>query len=443
MIEWALLAGLVAIAIWIALRPEVDEPDEPVALPPSTPTTLHDDLGALNYGTASAIVEAERRLLSRGPAVVPELFRIVERLDEHPQSLTPTAQMRVEDILVDFRLAGVLALRDRLQHLRPERLAYASAVRVLGRAGPMAFDVLVEGGDAILDLFLDPLVARAPRDWATYLDEYGARLPERSRRLLADAIESARQRDGVRVERAPDEQGGAPPTLDAVEREQLVRRLETLDEAWVGVVRRVRHFAPEDADEAVVRAIRSADESVPSAWLRQALRPDARDIGRALVDALASDHEWRRARAVEVSRALPAADAVEVACRVAGRFGPVAALASAGRLLAGTGHDGMAALHRVLRAETDANVCAGACRLAGRLPAPGHTEALLAYLDRAPGAVRSVALNVELQGAAAVVPLLRWMRQYEGEPPATITSTALRVRAVAERTGARLDSPGA
>lgn len=432
MLEWALLGVLIATAVWLVTRPgvEVEEPGATPERESAQASSILDDLGALNYGTASAILDAERRLLSRGPGVVPELFRIIERLDENSGSLTPVAQMRVEDIIVDFRLAGVLALRERLPHLRPSQIAYASALRVLERAGPMVFDALDDAGPVVRELFVDPLVVRSVDSYREYLEEYGPRLsPEAAQRLEA-AVERATRRSGIRIVREEGEES-APEDVSA--RELLIRRLDVVDAEWLETVRRVRRFAPEEADDAVAAALKGADDSVPDERLAAAVRADSKAASRAVVELLGSTEPWQRRRAVVVSRALSTECAVIAACQAASRHPRTSSLDACGQMILLAGDDGARGLQEQLRASTDAVASAGAVLLAGRLPADGHTAALLKALERSPELARSVALAIELQGADAVVPLLSWTRQQSTEPPAAIRSTALRVRAVAER----------
>ena len=435
--EWIALSLLVVLAAWlVAQRAAPDDQDTDAAQEPDLPNPgeqdLQDALGTLHYGTQPQVGDAERRLLSRGANVATELFRVIERVDLRPNALTPSAQLRLEDVIVDFRLAGVIALRTRFSQLRCDDTAYPAALRIVLRSGPMVLEQLV-GDEACHALFLDAVALRAPDALDAYLAQYGDRLPEPLRHQLLDARERAY---GWRTCRARSADAASRPVsapTEASARERLVRAMNAGGEDWGAVVVQVAAFAPAEAYRSIARVIREEGERRPPVLLHTAEHdaPVDGEIRRAVGELLRRPHASARAAALAWCEGWPVSEVVRMAAEVAERQPDPVTIAWAARAVALAGRTAADSLCALLTSD-NASAAVGACRLAGRLPSPQLPAALLTFASAHPDRIRLAAVALELQGRLALVPLLERCND-DPDTPAPLRATLDRVRLQAER----------
>lgn len=439
-VEWISLGALIALAVWILLQRGSSNGDDIAsddALPPAAlehrTEEVQDALGTLHYGTQPQVGAAQRRLLSRGPNVATELFRVIERVDLRPQALTPSAQMRLEDVIVDFRLAGVMALRGRFSQLRCDDSAYAAALRIVLRNGPMVIEQLV-ADERCRALFLDTVTMRIPGDVDAYLAHYGDRLPP----ALRDTVQQARVRADEWLQPVARARPGTAPVgsapTNAAERERLVRAMHRIGSDWASEVMQVATFAPADAYRSIARVIREQGDTRPPIALH-ALFVQASvnaEIRRSVGELLRRPDERARAAALAWCEGWSADDVVRMAAETAERTPDAITIAWAARAVARAGVGAEEALRRCLEG-ADATVAAGACRIAGRLPSEGLPSAVLRFAATHPDRLRLAAVTLELQGRHALVPLLKRCTE-DASAPEALRASLDRVRLQAERT---------
>ena len=189
----ALLAFLLAMLIFVALSEtegDEEEASERSADAYEAHPRVNALIGALNYGTPETVESTHRRLLSMGPQVAGELFDTLLRLDASPQAFTAATQLRIEDVIADFGLAGYLAMRDRFEGLDDAHPAYAAALRIFDRVGVLVLEQLLNEPEPTIALFLDALVVRMPDAAVAYLAAEGERLSESKRQRLLSALSS-------------------------------------------------------------------------------------------------------------------------------------------------------------------------------------------------------------------------------------------------------------
>lgn len=419
----ALLAFLLAMLIFVALAEtegDEEEASERSADAYEAHPRVNALIGALNYGTPETVESTHRRLLSMGPQVAGELFDTLLRLDASPQAFTAATQLRVEDVIADFGLAGYLAMRDRFEGLDDAHPAYAAALRVFDRVGVLVLEQLLNEPEPTIALFLDAFVVRMPDAAAAYLAAEGARLPGTKRKRLLSALRVS-GREQVHAE-TPEALSLTPPDeepdderseawvawashriSDATVREELLRRVVARAPYWHAAAIALASVALDDVVQAAARHLREhPDALAEQTWcaIAEALGPP---FVRFAVEAAVDANPSRASRGRAMLRDHAPERWVRIVCGRVGRQRAVFKLAAAAKAIAEAGAE-----QHVVAALDDPDVAvrAGAVRLCGRLRVKAAVAPLLERALAEPDARRLVAIALETQGSAALSPLL-------------------------------------
>lgn len=437
---------LIVVGLATTVEDSVDAPPHDEGAFDAHPR-VNELISALNYGTPDTVEATQRRLLSMGPAVAGELFDTLLRLDASPDAFTPATQLRVEDVIADFGLAGYLAMRDRFDGLDDAHPAYAGALRVFERIGVLVVEQLLRERPATVELFLDPLVIRMAAPVAAYLERDASRLPSEYLAAIQTALRCAR-REAPALETVSLLPEGAPRELDeapdaqspawiawaarrlehASTREALMRRLSARGPHWPAAAAVLADVAPDDVVSACARHFREAAEEVePAVWCALV---DTLGSGfvRAAVDAAIESTPERAACGRAMLRRAAGQDWVRVLCARVGRQRAVRRLAAAARAVAEA--NATDALVDALD-DPDVAVRAGAIRLCGRLWVSEATPGLVERASAEPDARRLAAIALETLGSEVLPSLLEASRR-EDCPREVRRSTEL-VKGAAER----------
>ncbi len=483
-----LLAVLVVAAVLIGLSWVAEDG---ASADDATDTESRDDaverhLGTLNYGTTAAAERARRQLLSLGATVVSPVTAHLERVESAPQMLTPATQLRLETLVADFGLAGLIELRRHLRRIDEQHAAYPSVLRIIERVGPHGVEQMLREDELMRWRFFDATVWRMPADerrrLADAMDGFAPSMAHHAAWALAVAdgagaasggggASALRRVPGAEGARARSEARRASSRpLDVLVRRALDdRNADAIDlpEPWAQAWHVIDGTAPADVRERVFAWTEEEGElsgigllamacALPDSALhrfQRQLRTGERDVGadsvlphvcarlgaraeRLAVEVLRTGQDgagwsaWHALRDVDVTQHAAGLAAAHARRRGDALAMGVAALAWVHRAdLAGP-------LIETIGDRSDDEATRGAMSLAGIL---GVVDAVAPLLDamEAERLARDAARAIELIGPTSAGEVHRWCREHPADAAPIVRVRAM-VTGLAER---RLPGP--
>jgi hypothetical protein len=153
---------LLMLAAYINAPPFGDDDSEDDDRPakPSYRNRVERHIRLLNYGDERTAADTTRQLLSMGPGILPVLLQQLLRLDQHPQSLSPSSQLLIEELLGDFGLQTYLQTADAVRSVHRASPAFPAVLRVLHGLGPHLVVELCRGTPPDIYGVCAPLIHR-------------------------------------------------------------------------------------------------------------------------------------------------------------------------------------------------------------------------------------------------------------------------------------------